>query len=175
MKEICYPFDEKTVRGLTAGKMVSVSGRLFTGRDRFHKYLADGGECPVDLKDGAVFHCGPVMLRDPDGTWRVVAAGPTTSIREEPYMAGVIEKYGVRLIIGKGGMGPRTLEACRKYGCAYLQAVGGAAVVTARRIKAVKGVYLAKLFGPTEAVWEFEAEKLELIVGMDASGGTLYE
>ncbi|MBP5511130.1 MAG: fumarate hydratase C-terminal domain-containing protein [Kiritimatiellae bacterium] len=173
MIEVRYPFTETVVRNLHAGDAVRVSGRVCTGRDRFHKFLADGGECPVDLRDGALFHCGPVVVPE-GGSWRIVAAGPTTSIREEPYEADAIARLGIRVIIGKGGMGANTLEACRRFGCVYLQAVGGAAALTARRIRRVAGVHFLETFGATEACWEWEVEGLEAVVGMDAHGGDLF-
>ena len=176
---LCAPFREEAVRALRAGDRVRVSGTVFTGRDRLHKRLGEGGASPADLRDGALFHCGPVVLRDADAPggagWRIVAAGPTTSIREEPYMAEIIRRHGVRLVIGKGGMGSATLAAMRECGCAYLQAVGGAAALTARRIAAVENVFLLDEFGPTEAMWQLRLDGLEAIVGMDAHGASLFD
>ncbi len=171
--ELRGPFEEAAVRSLRAGDRVRVTGTLYTGRDRFHKFAAEGGGVGADLRGAGIFHCGPVMLREGAG-WRVVAAGPTTSIREEPYMAALIRKLGIRVIVGKGGMGAATLEACRECGCVYLQAVGGAAALIAERVAAVEGVRFLEEFGPTEAMWRFRCEGLETIVGMDAAGGSLY-
>jgi fumarate hydratase class I len=173
MKQISYPFSEQAVRALCAGEVVQVCGRLFTGRDRLHKFLAEGGESPVSLRDGALYHCGPVVVPH-DGGWRVVAAGPTTSVREEPYMAEVIARHGVRLIIGKGGMGASTQAACVRYGCIYLQAVGGAAALLAQRIRRVEGVHFLEAFGATEALWQLEVESFEAVVGMDTHGRNLF-
>jgi len=173
MNELRYPFSEEAVRALSAGDVVRVSGRVYTGRDRLHKYLAEGGACPVTLRDGALYHCGPVVVPQ-DGGWRVVAAGPTTSVREEPYMAKVIEGFGVRVIIGKGGMGQATQRACVRCGCVYLQAVGGAAALLARRIRRVEGVHFLDAFGATEAMWELEVEGFETVVGIDTHGRNLF-
>ena len=173
MNELCYPFCEEAVRALSAGDIVSVSGRVYTGRDRLHKHLAEGGTCPVPLRDGALYHCGPVVVLQ-DGAWRVVAAGPTTSVREEPYMAKIIERYGVRVIIGKGGMGAATQAACARFGCVYLQAVGGAAALLAQRIKRVAGVYFLDAFGATEALWQLDVESFEAVVGIDTHGRDLF-
>ena len=179
-----HPFTEAAVRALRAGEAVRVSGRVCTGRDRLHKHLAEGGACPADLRDGALFHCGPVVVpRSPDpaqppdgrGDWRVVAAGPTTSVREEPYMARVIEQFGVRVVIGKGGMGAATREACARFSCVYLQAVGGAAALIAQRVTRVAQVHFLEEFGATEALWELEVEGLEAVVGIDAGGRSLYD
>ena len=174
MKNLNYPFTLEAIKELHAGDSVRLSGIVFTGRDRLHKFLAEGGHSPVDLRDGALYHCGPVVVRQQD-EWRVMAAGPTTSIREEPYMAQVIASHGVRVIIGKGGMGQRTLAACVSYGCVYLQAIGGAAALLARSVKRVEDVYFMDKFGSAEAMWELEAEGFELVVGMDSYGCDLYE
>ena len=137
MTSICTPLTEESVRRLRVGEAVELSGTMFTGSDAVHKHIAKGGALPagVSLREGIIYHCGPVVLRDEAGRWRVVAAGPTTSIREEPYQADLIRKFGVRGVIGKGGMGERTLAACRECGCVYLHAVGGAAQVLAECIK----------------------------------------
>lgn len=170
-----YPFTEDAVRQLAAGDRVSVRGTLYTGRDRLHKHLAEGRACPMPLRDGGLFHCGPVMLKGPNGDWVVKAAGPTTSMREEPYMAAIIAAHGLRVVMGKGGMGAATREACRTHGCVYLQAVGGAAAVIAARIRSVRNVWFLEEFGPTEAVWELEADGIEAVVGIDARGRSLYD
>lgn len=172
MKRLVYPFAEKTVRDLRAGEEVLISGQIVTGRDRLHKYLFEGGNPPVSLKDGAMYHCGPVVT--PDGS-RIIAAGPTTSSREEPYTADIIRKHGLRLIIGKGGMGKRTLEACAECGCAYLQTVGGAAALLAKTVTAVKGVCFLEDFGPAEAMWILEVKDMPAVVGMDSHRTSLFE
>lgn len=175
---LSLPLAEDEVRALRAGDEVLLSGLLYTGRDRFHKHLADGNPCPVSLRGGALFHCGPVVVPDataPAAPWRVVAAGPTTSSREEPYEAGVIEREGLRAIVGKGGMGAKTVEACRRFGCVYLQAVGGAAALLAQRVRCVRSVNFLDEFGATEACWGLEVEGFPAIVGIDARGDSLYD
>jgi len=121
MLPLTFPFTEEKIRALKVGDEVSISGTLFTGRDAVHKYLHEGGKLPagVNLKDGILYHCGPVVIKDEQGNWKCVAAGPTTSIREEPYQGQIIREFGVRGVIGKGGMGDRTLQACRESGCVY--------------------------------------------------------
>ncbi|NBO92943.1 MAG: fumarate hydratase [Planctomycetia bacterium] len=166
------PLNEADVRGLKAGDMVLLSGTVFTGRDEVHKYLDRGGDLP-QIQGGVIYHCGPVVLKEPTG-YRVVAAGPTTSIREEPYQAGVIERFGVKAVIGKGGMGAKTLEACRKFGCVYLHGIGGAAQIYARCIKRVPAVFLEQ-FGSPEAVWQMEVEDFPAVVTMDAHGRSLHQ
>ncbi len=173
--ELIHPFTEAQVRPLAIGAAVTLTGMLYTGRDRLHKFLYEGGVPPVELRDGAIYHCGPVVVQDDGGAWRVVAAGPTTSIREEPYMAGIIERYGVRVVIGKGGMGPATREACRRCGCVYLQAVGGAAVSLARRIEQVRAVHFLEEFGATEAMWTLAVKGFEAVVAIDTHGRSLYD
>jgi fumarate hydratase class I len=175
MTMLTYPFTETQTRPLTMGTSVSINGLVFTGRDRLHKYLHEGGVPPVELRDSAIYHCGPVVVPETDGSWRVVAAGPTTSSREEPYMAGIIARYGVHVVIGKGGMGAATQEACRRHGCVYLQAVGGAAVSLADRIRGVRQVHFLEEFGATEAMWGFEVADFEAVVTIDTHGRSLYD
>jgi fumarate hydratase class I len=170
---ITYPFTRKEIRKLKVGERVLLSGRVFTGRDRLHKFLAAGGHAPVSLKNGAIYHCGPVVIRE-KGKWLVRAAGPTTSIREEPYMTAIVKQHGLMVIIGKGGMGETTRQACRRYGCVYLHAVGGAAQVLADTVKNVSGVHFRGTFGPTEALWELEVVNFPCLVTMDAQGRSLH-
>lgn len=167
-----YPFMPDQIRGLRAGQFVTVSGLVFTGRDRVHKYLFEGGKCPADLRNGAMYHCGPVVLRK-DGAWVVCAAGPTTSTREEIYLPRIVKECGVRLIIGKGTLGRATETLCAQNGCVYLHAVGGAAQVLAEKVASVKGVHFAKEFGLTEAMWELELKEFPAIVAIDARGRSL--
>ena len=180
MTTLTYPFSETAVRALKAGDAVSVNGLIRTGRDRFHKHFADGGRLPVDFRDGALYHCGPVVVKDERGkgkgeeVWKVVAGGPTTSVRENAYEPDFIAKTGVRLIIGKGGMDERTLAACRKCGAVYLQAVGGAAAVTAHAIERVANVYFLDEFGAAEACWEFVVKDFRCVVAMDSHGVSLF-
>ncbi|MBN2301717.1 MAG: fumarate hydratase C-terminal domain-containing protein [Lentisphaerae bacterium] len=169
-----YPFSAAAVRNLSVGDRIRLSGLVFTGRDRFHKYLFDGGKSPVHLKDGAIYHCGPVVIRK-DGEWKVLAAGPTTSSREDLYTPKIIEEHKIRVIIGKGGMGKATLEACSHHGCVYLQAVGGAAAHIAQRVERVQGVHLIKEFGAADAVWELIIHDMEAVVTMDAHGNSLHK
>lgn len=173
MKELKYPFGEEAVRSLQAGETVRISGKVFTGRDKFHKFFADGGKLPVDFRDGALYHCGPVIVKD-GANWKVMAAGPTTSVRENPYEPEFIRQSGVRLIIGKGGMDESTQKAMQECGCVYVQAVGGAAAVSASTVKRVSGVYMLQEFGAAEAVWEFELDGFTGVVAMDAKGRNLF-
>jgi fumarate hydratase class I len=167
------PLSEADVRKLKAGDIVLLSGTVFTGRDEVHKYLHKGGDLPV-LRDAVIYHCGPVVLEE-NGAYRVMAAGPTTSIREEPYQAEVIQRYGVKAVIGKGGMGPKTLAACREHGCVYLHGIGGAAQIYARCVEAVPNVYLKEKFGSPEAVWELRVTDFPAVVTMDAHGRSLHQ
>lgn len=171
------PVSEAAVRALKVGEAVEITGILFTGRDAVHKYLAQGGALPpgVDLQGAILYHCGPVVIKDQAGQWRVVAAGPTTSAREEPYQGEIFRRFGVRGVIGKGGMGPKTLAACREVGAVYLHAVGGAAQVLAEHVRKVRGVYFLEEFGSPEAIWEFEVERFPAVVTMDAHGHSLHE
>lgn len=177
MTPLNTPVSEHAIRALKVGDEVAVSGRLFTGRDAVHKYLHEGGALPpgVSLKGGILYHCGPVVIKDEQGHWKCVGAGPTTSIREEPYQWQIIRDLGLRGVIGKGGMGEKTLEACRQNGCVYLHAIGGAAQVLAERIQRVPNVYFLEEFGAPEAIWEFEVASFPAVVTMDSHGNSLHK
>lgn len=177
MTSLTFPFTEAQVRALKVGDEVSISGIVFTGRDAVHKYLHEGGALPpgVSLRDGIIYHCGPVMMKQPDGSYKCTAAGPTTSIREEPYQWQIIRDFGVRGVIGKGGMGDKTLAACKEHGCVYLHAIGGAAQVLAECVKKVRNVYFAEEFGSPEAIWELEIENFPAVVTIDSHGNSLHK
>jgi fumarate hydratase class I len=166
------PLSEEQVRQLEVGDVVLISGRAYTGRDAVHHHLMTH-EPPVDLRGAVLYHCGPVVAKHGDG-WTVTAAGPTTSIREEPYQADVIRRYGVRAVVGKGGMGAKTLAALRDHGAVYLNAIGGAAQFYARTITRVDGVSWME-FGTPEAMWHLTIEDFPAIVTMDAHGNSLHK
>jgi fumarate hydratase, class I len=166
------PISDEQIRSLNVGDIVLVSGRVFTGRDAVHAHLMKHAP-PVDLAGGVLYHCGPVVVKDGDG-WRVTAAGPTTSIREEPYQAEILKRYGVRVVIGKGGMGPKTLAGLKESGAVYLNAIGGAAQFYAQCIERVTGVSLME-FGTPEAMWHLEVRDFPAIVTMDAHGASLHK
>jgi fumarate hydratase class I len=161
----------EAVRALKVGDVVLISGLMFTGRDAVHSYLMKH-DPPVDLSGSILYHCGPVVVKDGD-VWRVTAAGPTTSIREEPYQGEIIKRYGVRAVIGKGGMGAKTLAALKEHGAVYLNAIGGAAQFYARTISSVDGVSLLE-FGTPEAMWHLSVKDFPAIVTMDAHGNSLH-
>jgi len=177
MTPLTTPLSESAVRALKVGDEVAISGMLYTGRDAVHKYLHEGGQLPagVQFSGGILYHCGPVIIKDERGSWKCVAAGPTTSIREEPYQWQLIRDFGLRGVIGKGGMADRTLDACRQYGCVYLHAVGGAAQVLAECIRRVPNVHFLEKFGAPEAIWEFEVVNFPAVVTMDAHGNSLHK
>src|SRR6187549_1228444 len=152
------PLTEEQVRSLKVGDVVLISGRAYTGRDAVHHHLMSH-EPPVDLRGGVIYHCGPVVAKEGNG-WRVTAAGPTTSIREEPYQADIIKRFGVRAVIGKGGMGAKTLEGLKESGAVYLNAVGGVSLLE---------------FGTPEAMWHLEVTDFPAIVTMDAHGNSLHK
>jgi fumarate hydratase, class I len=165
------PLSESTVRALHVGDVVLINGEMFTGRDNVHAYLMKNPP-PVDLHGAVLYHCGPVMLKQGE-RWMVKAAGPTTSSREEPYQADVIRRYGVRAVIGKGGMGAKTLAALQECGAVYLNAIGGAAQYYARTVEEVLGVELME-FGIPEAMWRLRVKGFAAIVTMDAHGHSLH-
>jgi fumarate hydratase class I len=165
------PLTEAQMRALKVGDVVLLSGEVYTGRDAVHAHLMKNPP-PVDLNGAALYHCGPVMLKEGD-QWTVKAAGPTTSIREEPYQADVIKRYGVRAVIGKGGMGAKTLAAMKEAGAVYLNGIGGAAQYYARTVERVLGVNLIE-FGIPEAMWHLRVNNFAAIVTMDAHGNSLH-
>ena len=166
------PLTEEAVRALKVGDVVMVSGRMFTGRDAVHSHLMKNAP-PVDLKGSVLYHCGPVVVKEGDN-WRVTAAGPTTSIREEPYQGEIIKRYGIRALMGKGGMGAKTLAALKEHGAVYLNAIGGAAQFYARAIERVDDVSLLE-FGTPEAMWHLTVKDFPAIVTMDAHGNSLHK
>ncbi len=165
------PLTEAQMRSLKVGDVVLISGEMYTGRDNVHAYLMKNPP-PVDLHGAILYHCGPVMMKQ-GGGWTAKAAGPTTSIREEPYQADVLRRYGVRAVVGKGGMGAKTLAALQECGAVYLNGIGGAAQYYARTIKRVIGVHLME-FGIPEAMWHLEVDGFLAIVTMDANGNSLH-
>lgn len=179
MTNLQTPLSEEDVRSLKLGDTVYISGTVITGRDEMHiralDYAEEGRDVPDCLQGAVIFHCGPIMKRRDDGSWSVVAAGPTTSARMNKLEPEMIATYGIRAIIGKGGMSRETAEAMREYGCVYLAATGGAAVSLAEGLDRCVGVEWEDL-GMAEAMWRFQASRLgPLIVAIDASGESLYD
>jgi fumarate hydratase subunit beta len=171
------PAGEDEIRQLTIGDVVHITGEIITGRDEAHmralEYKEQKKELPVNFSGSALFHCGPIMQKKGE-VWHLVAAGPTTSSRMNTLEPEFIESFGVRAIIGKGGMSQPTLKALEKHGCVYLAATGGAALLAARGIKSVRDVHWYDL-GMPEALWVLEAEGFgPLIVAMDSHGNSLY-
>ncbi len=169
-KVLTTPISEEQIRALRVGDLVLITGEMFTGRDAIHAHLMKN-EPPVSLDGSVLYHCGPVVLKN--GNHRITAAGPTTSIREEPYQDEIIRRYGVRAVVGKGGMGPKTLAALKKHGAVYLNAIGGAAQYYARCIDEIFGVHLLE-FGIPEAMWHLRVTEFPAIVTMDSHGNSLH-
>jgi fumarate hydratase class I len=169
-KVLRAPISEEQIRELQVGDVVLISGEMFTGRDAVHAHLMKN-EPPADLNGAVLYHCGPVVLKN--GNYQIKAAGPTTSIREEPYQGEIIKRYGVRAVIGKGGMGAKTLAAMKEHGAVYLNAIGGAAQYYAKCIDEVVDVKLLE-FGIPEAMWRLRVTDFPAIVTMDAHGNSLH-
>ena len=172
--ELEAPVSEADVRALKVGDVVMINGLMHTGRDALHGYLLHN-PCPIAMQDQVLYHCGPVMIRDDHGQWRVMAAGPTTSIREEPYEAGLMAKLGFRVIIGKGGMGAKTLAGLKEHGGVYLNAIGGAAQFYGRCVEKVEGVDLLDELGVPEAMWHLRVKGFAAVVTMDSHGQSLHQ
>ena len=176
MAELKLPMSEDDARRLRVGDYVELTGVMITGRDAAHKWLVEAFREDVApfLAGGAIYHCGPVVRKNPDGSYDFVAAGPTTSIREEPFQADVVRRYQVRAAIGKGGMGPKTLASLAEVGGVYLHAIGGAAQVLARCVRKVERVFMLEEFGVPEAMWVIRVERFPVVVTMDSAGGSLH-
>lgn len=189
MNKIELPVGADEIAKLKVGDLVSISGVMVTARDAAHKYLIENyvdREPPPEekeyadklipiLKDGIIYHCGPVVEQDGQGKWHFVAAGPTTSIREEPYQGAIIGHFGVRAVIGKGGMGDKTLAACQEHKAVYLHAVGGAASLLAAHVTEVIDVLKAEEFGLPEAFWVIRVDGFNAVVTMDSHGNSLHK
>jgi fumarate hydratase class I len=189
MRKLTLPLDEETIRSLAVGDPVSLSGVMLTGRDAAHKWMVDtfvkkirtphGDDLEVYdairplLDGGVIYHCGPVVAGLDTADYRFVAAGPTTSIREEPYQGDVMRHFRMRGVVGKGGMGPKTLAACQEVPGVYFHAVGGAATLIAQTVERVLGVYKLD-FGVPEAMWVIEVKEFPAVVTMDSHGGSLH-
>lgn len=190
LKSLELPLTTASVKGLRVGDNVSLSGVLLTARDAAHKWMFDtfithkSKPSTDDLKvyatiqpvlhNGAIYHCGPVVRKDGEGKFQFIAAGPTTSIREEPYQSAIVSHFGLKAVIGKGGMGAITLKACQEAPAVYLHATGGAAALAASCVKEVLGVFKLE-FGTPEAMWVIKVEDFPLVVSMDAHGNSLHE
>ena len=189
MREINIPISDEVIRDLKVGEPVNLSGVMMTGRDAVHKWMIDtfikmarepqGDDLEVYeaikplLEGGVIYHCGPVVAGLDTREYRFVAAGPTTSIREEPYQGDVMRHFNLKGVIGKGGMGPKTLAACQEIPGVYFHAVGGAASLIAQSVKRVLGVYKLE-FGVPEAMWVIEVKDFPVVVTMDAHGNSLH-
>jgi fumarate hydratase class I len=190
MREITIPIRDETIRSLKVGDPVALTGVMVTGRDTVHKWLIEtfikktrppqGDDLEVYealkplLKGGIIYHCGPVVSGLDTRQYKFVAAGPTTSIREEPYQADVMKHFDLKGVIGKGGMGPKTLKGCQEVPFVYFHAIGGAATYIAQSVTKVLGVYKLD-FGVPEAMWVIEVKELPVVVTMDAHGGSLHQ
>lgn len=188
MPKLTTPISDDEIRALRVGDTVLLNGIIVTGRDAAHKFMIENfirkpasteeEKLYADLKEllngGVIYHCGPVVKQHDDGTYSFVAAGPTTSIREEVYQPDVIAHFNLKGVIGKGGMGSNTLQACGDQPAVYFHAIGGAATLIAQSVKEVIGVYKLE-FGVPEAMWVIRVEDFPVVVTMDSHGGSLHE
>ncbi len=178
IKRINLPLTKEDVLSLHTGDMVLINGQIVTGRDRLHKFLFNEKPAmkriPFNLEGTILYHCGPIIKKTAKG-FELIAGGPTTSMRVEMYEHQIISEYGLRGVMGKGGMGKQTLNALKENGCVYLHTIGGAAVYLADRVKRVIGVWKLEEFGMAEAMWVFDVEDFPAIVTMDAHGRSLHE
>ena len=189
MRKLTIPLDAEVIRSLHMGDPVLLTGVMLTGRDTVHKWMVDtfinrarepqGDDLQVYeaikplLDGGVIYHCGPVVAGLDSGDYRFVAAGPTTSTREEPYQGDVMHHFNIQGVIGKGGMGPKTLAACQEVPGVYFHAVGGAATLIAETVKEVSDVYKLD-FGVPEAMWVISVVDFPAVVTMDSHGNSLH-
>lgn len=189
MRQITIPINDEDIRSLKVGDPVALSGVMMTGRDSVHKWMietfikgtrqpeGDDGEVYEAVKPllygGVIYHCGPVVAGLDTREYRFVAAGPTTSTREEPYQGDVMRHFNIKGVIGKGGMGPKTLAACQEVPGVYLHAIGGAASLIAQSVQSVLDVYKLN-FGVPEAMWVIRVKDFPVVVTMDSHGGSLH-
>lgn len=179
MKTIKTPLDPEEVKKLKVNDTIQITGKIYTARDAAHEKLLSiydkGEELPFDFEKYPCFHCGPVMKKENE-KWKLVSAGPTTSIRMEIFEDEYMEKLGTKIFIGKGGMGEKTLKALKKHGGVYTQFTGGAGSLTADAVKEVENVYYLEELGIPEAVWLLKVEKFgPLLVTMDSKGNSLHQ
>lgn len=187
--KLTIPIADEQIRALHIGDTVDLSGIIVLGRDAAHKFLVEHyvraeSIAPEDaalyeelkrlLNGGVIYHCGPVVKKNEDGSYTFVAAGPTTSIREEPYQADVIRHFNLKGVIGKGGMGANTLKACQEQPAVYFHAIGGAAPLIAQSVKRVVTVYKLE-FGVPEAMWVIDVEDFPVVVTMDSHGQSIHD
>ena len=173
------PLSKKEIKKLSVGDTVFLTGKLFTARDETHKKMIElkkkGKKTPFNPEDMALYHAGPVVRKEKN-KWLIVSAGPTTSARMEIFESEFLSLFGVKMIIGKGGMGKETLKALRKTGAVYTHFTGGAGALAAKAIKKVENVYFLDELGIPEAAWILKVEKFgPLVVTMDANGNSFYE
>ncbi|MDR2104496.1 MAG: FumA C-terminus/TtdB family hydratase beta subunit [Deferribacteraceae bacterium] len=171
------PISKDEIVKLRTGDKALLSGRILTARDAAHKLMVEKRPdfLRAYLKDSVIYHCGPIVKKGDDGAWSFISAGPTTSSREEPYEAAVIAEYGVRGIIGKGGMGPKTMQGLMTSGAVYFHAIGGTGALTAKRVVKVEEVLLLEELGSPEAFWVINVEDFPLVVTMDSAGNSLHK
>lgn len=190
MKKLTLPISDEAIRELKVGEPVLLSGVMMTGRDAVHKWMNDrfiAKKVEPDADDltvyeaikplldgGIIYHCGPVVAGMETGDYEFVAAGPTTSIREEPYQADVMKLFNLKGVIGKGGMGAKTLQGCQDTPAVYFHAIGGAASLIAQRVQKVLGVHKLD-FGVPEAMWVIDVKDFPVVVTMDSHGDSLHE
>jgi len=177
MVKLNIPISEEEIRKLKVGDEVMLSGVIVTARDAAHKLMIE--EKPEFireyLKESVIYHCGPVVKQSDEGEWSFVSAGPTTSIREEPYQADVICEYNVRGVIGKGGMSDKTAEGLKRCGAVYFHAVGGAGTLIANSVKKVIKVFKLEEFGTPEAFWVIDVKDFPVVVTMDSHGNSIHK
>lgn len=171
------PLSREALDTLKIGGIFYLSGTVVTARDAAHKHRVLKGNIPeTSLQDGAIFHAGPITKQDENGKWHMVSIGPTTSMRMERYGKTFMEMTGVKLVVGKGGMGANTERACIEQGAVHAVFPGGCAVVAANQVEEITRVEWLEELGMPEALWVCKVKEFgPLIVSIDTKGNNLFE
>lgn len=175
-KILTTPLKSEDLQDLRVGDVVYLTGRLVTCRDVAHRRLIEQGrELPVDLEGGAIFHAGPIVRKKDDGQFEMVSIGPTTSMRMEKFEREFIKQTGVKLIVGKGGMGPETAAGCQEHKAVHAIFPGGCAVLAAIQVEEIEDAHWQDL-GMPETLWVNRVREFgPLIISIDTQGNNLIQ
>jgi fumarate hydratase subunit beta len=187
---LSIPIPDGDIKNLKIGDSVLLNGIIVTGRDSAHKWLYENfilrkSQPSLDdqliydklrplLTGGVIYHCGPVVSELDSKNYKFVSAGPTTSSREEPYQAAIMHHFNLKGVLGKGGMGQKTVDACVSVPSVYFHAIGGAAALLAQSVEEVLGVYKLE-FGEPEALWIIRVKDFPAVVTIDSHAGSLHK
>ncbi|MDM5206325.1 L(+)-tartrate dehydratase subunit beta [Cytobacillus kochii] len=175
-KVLTTPIKDDDLKDIRTGDLIYLTGTLVTCRDVAHRRLIEKGvPLPVDLKGNAIFHAGPIVRDNGNENYEIVSVGPTTSMRMEKFEKEFIAETGVKVIVGKGGMGKNTEEGCREHKALHVVFPAGNAVLAATKVERIKEVHWKDL-GMPESLWVCEVKEFgPLIVSIDTEGSNVFE